>query len=52
MRNNKYRLLSYELIEKAVVGESEAVNKVVRNYTGYIHYLSYFQGRLTTTYKE
>ena len=38
-------MLPYEVIEKAVAGEPEAVNAVVRHYIGYIKYLSYFQGR-------
>ena len=45
MRNSKHKLLPYEIIEKAVTGESEAVHTVVRHYTGYIKYLSFFQGR-------
>ena len=44
MRNRKYKLLPYEIIEKAAVGEPEAVNTVIQNYIGYIKYLSYFQG--------
>ena len=44
MRNSKRKLLPYEVIEKAVAGEPEAVHKVVRHYTGYIKYLSFFQG--------
>ena len=46
MRNRKYKLLPYEVIEKAAVGEPEAVNTVIQHYTGYIKYLSYFQGRI------
>ena len=44
MRNSKRKSLPYEVIEKAVAGEPEAVHKVVRHYTGYIKYLSFFQG--------
>ncbi len=44
MKNRKYKLLPYEVIEKAVAGEPEAVNTVLQHYTGYIKYLSYFQG--------
>ena len=33
------------MIEKAVAGEPEAVNAVSQHYTGYIKYLSFFQGR-------
>ncbi len=46
MKNRKYKLLSYEVIEKAVAGEPEAVNAVLQHYTGYIKYLSYFQGHV------
>ena len=40
------------MIEKAVAREPEAVNKVVRHYTGYIKYLSYFQGRFNDDLQE
>lgn len=46
MKNKKYALLPYETIEKAVAGEPEAVNAVLQHYTGYIKYLSYYQGRI------
>lgn len=46
MKNRKYKLLPYEVIEKAVAGEPEAVNAVLQHYTGYIKYLSYFQGHV------
>ena len=49
MENRKYKLLSYEVIEKAVAGEPVSVNKVVRHYTGYIKYLSFFKDAITTT---
>ena len=52
MRNSKHKLLPYEVIEKAVAGELEAVQKVVRHYTGYIKYLSYFQGRFNDDLQE
>lgn len=45
-------MLPYEVIEKAVAREPEAVNKVVRHYTGYIKYLSYFQGRFNDDLQE
>ena len=38
MRNKK--LISFEVIEKAVAGEPEAVDAVLRHYTAYIKYLS------------
>ena len=46
MRNKKYHLLPYETIVKATAGELEAVNTVIQTYTGYIKYLSYFQGSI------
>ena len=46
MKNRKYKLLPYKVIEKAVAGEPEAVNAVLQNYTGYIKYLYYFQGHI------
>ena len=46
MKDRKYNLLPYETIVKAVAGEPEAVSTVIKNYTGYIKYLSYFQGRI------
>ena len=46
MRNRKYKLLPYNIIEKAAAGEPEAVNTVIHHYTGYIKYLSYFQGSI------
>ena len=46
MKNRKYNLLPYETIVKAAVGEPEAVNTVIQTYTGYIKYLSYFQGSI------
>lgn len=52
MRNSKHKLLPYEVIEKAVAGEPEAVHKVVRHYTGYIKYLSFFQGHYNDDLRE
>ena len=46
MRNRKYKLLPYEIIEKAAVGEPEAVNTVIQNYIGYIKYLSKYKGHI------
>lgn len=46
MSNKKYNLLPYETIVKATAGEPEAVNTVIQTYTGYIKYLSYFQGSI------
>ena len=46
MKNRKYNLLPYEMIVKAAAGEPEAVSTVIQHYTGYIKYLSYFQGSM------
>ena len=46
MKNRKFKLLPYETIVKAAAGEPEAVNAVIQTYTGYIKYLSYFQGSI------
>lgn len=42
MRNKK--LIQFEIIEKAVAGEPEAINMVLRHYAGHIKYLSMYQG--------
>ena len=52
MDYRKPKLLPYEVIEKTVAGEPEAVNTVLQHYTGYIKYLSYFQGRINDDIQE
>ena len=42
MRSKK--LIPFEVIQKAVVGEPEAVDAVLRHYTAYIKYLSMYKG--------
>ena len=42
MRNDK--LIPIEIVEKAVAGEPEAVNTVLRHYTARIKYLSVYNG--------
>ena len=42
MRNRKQ--VSFEVIEKAVAGEPDAIDTVLRHYTGHIKYLSNYQG--------
>lgn len=42
MRNNK--LIPFEIVEKAVAGEPEAVNAVLQHYTAHIKYLSNYHG--------
>ena len=42
MRNKN--LIPFEVIEKAIAGEPEAVNTVLKHYTAYIKYLSVYKG--------
>ncbi len=42
MRNKK--LIPFEIIEKAVAGEPEAVDAVLRYYNAHIKYLSMYKG--------
>ena len=44
MRNEK--LIPFEVIEKAVAGEPEAVETVLRHYAPRIKYLSKYQGHI------
>ena len=44
MRNKK--LIPFEVIQKAVAGEPEAVDAVLRHYTGHIKYLSMYKGHI------
>ena len=44
MRNMK--LIPFEVIEKAVVGEPEAVDTVLQHYTAHIKYLSMYKGHI------
>lgn len=44
MRNKK--MIPFEVIQKAVAGEPEAVEMVLRHYRGYIKYLSTYQGHI------
>ena len=44
MRNKK--LIPFEVIQKAVAGEPEAVDAVLRHYTAYIKYLSMYKGHI------
>lgn len=44
MRNKK--LIPFEVIEKAVAGEPEAVDAVLRHYTVHIKYLSMYKGHI------
>ena len=40
------KLIPFEVIQKAVVGEPEAVDAVLRHYTAYIKYLSIHKGHI------
>ena len=44
MRNKK--LIPFEIIEKAVAGEAEAIDAVLRHYAGHIKYLSTYRGHI------
>lgn len=44
MRNKK--LIPFEIIERAVAGEPEAIDTVLRHYTGRIKYLPTYQGHI------
>lgn len=44
MRNKK--LIPFEVIEKAVAGEAEAINMVLQHYAGHIKHLSMYQGHI------
>lgn len=44
MRNKK--LIPFEVIEKAVAGDPEAVEMVLWRYAGYIKYLSVYRGHI------
>ncbi len=44
MRNKK--LIPFEVIEKAVAEEPEAVDAVLRHYTAHIKYLSTYKGHI------
>ena len=39
-------MIPFEIIEKAVAGEPEAVDEVLRHYTGRIKYLSTYHGNI------
>ncbi len=44
MRSKK--LIPFEVIQKAVAGEPEAVDEVLQHYTTYIKYLSMYKGHI------
>ena len=50
MRNKKH--LPFEVIEKAVAGEAEAVNTVLQHYSPRIKYLSLYQGHFNSDIQD
>lgn len=52
MKNRKYNLLPCETIVKTTAGEPETVKIVIQTYTGYVKYLSYFQGSINDDIEE
>lgn len=50
MRNKK--LIPFEIIEKAVAGESEAVNAVLQHYSPRIKYLSKCRGHINDNIQD
>ena len=50
MKNEKR--IPFESIEKAIVGEPEAIQAVLCHYRGYIKYLSVFQGHYNADIQE
>ncbi|HJA40688.1 MAG TPA: helix-turn-helix domain-containing protein [Firmicutes bacterium] len=50
MRNEK--MIPFEVIEKVVAKEPEAVNAVLHHYRGYIKYRSIFQGHFNADIQD
>ena len=50
MRNRK--LVSFEVIEKAVAGEPDAIDTVLRHYTARIRYLSTYRGHINADIQD
>ena len=42
----KRKLIPFEVIEKAVAGEPEAIDAVLRHYAAHIKYLSMYKGHI------
>lgn len=45
-------MIPFEVVEKAVAGEQEAVNIVLYHYRGYIKYRSVFQGHFNADIQD
>lgn len=50
MKNKK--LIPFEVIEKAVAGEPEAVDTVLQYYTAHIKYLSMYKGHINNDIQD
>lgn len=50
MRNKN--LIPFEVIEKAVAGEADAINTVLHHYTGYIKHLSFYRGHINSDIED
>ena len=50
MRNKK--LIPFDIIQKAVAGEPEAVDAVLRYYTTHIKYLSMYKGHINDNIQD
>ena len=50
MRNDK--LIPFKVIEQAVAGEPESVNKVLQHYTARIKYLSIYNGNFNADIQD
>lgn len=50
MKNKK--LIPFEVIEKAVTGEPEAVDTVLQYYTAHIKYLSMYKGHINNDMQD
>ncbi len=46
------KLVPFEIIEKAVAGEPEAVNAVLQHYRGRMKYLSIYQGHFNSDIQD
>lgn len=46
LEHEEQKLIPFEVIEKAVAGEPETVDAVLRHYTAYIKYLSMYKGHI------
>lgn len=45
-------MIPFEVVEKAIAGEPEAINAVLYHYRGYIKYRAVFQGHFNTDIQD